>query len=151
MPRTCASWLLRFALAMACLALAPILPAHAQQLVADIAPGSASSTPAALTDIGGTLYFGARNGAGGVDLYRSDGTTTTAVTDLHAHPQAALTEIVPVGDQIFFSVPGVCDPFAANGSADVSGLWHTDGTTAGSERIGHCRNGNALSPRHGCV
>src|SRR5690606_32946485 len=43
-------------------------------LVADINPGSASSTPGNFTLNGNTLYFTANDGTTGVELYRTNGT-----------------------------------------------------------------------------
>ena len=55
------------------------------QLV-DIIPGSASSNPEALTNIGGTLFFGADDGVTGRELWTSNGTAagTVQLADLRA-------------------------------------------------------------------
>src|SRR5262249_55796653 len=43
-------------------------------LVADIVPGSQSSSPEGLTNVNGTLYFGAVDPSTGYGLWKSDGT-----------------------------------------------------------------------------
>ncbi len=53
-------------------------------LVKDIFPGTTSSNPSSLTNIGGILYFAASDGVNGQELWRSDGTEagTYLVQDL---------------------------------------------------------------------
>ena len=48
-------------------------------MVKDINPGSSSSGPADLTNVNGTLYFQADDGAHGFELWKSDGTAAGTV------------------------------------------------------------------------
>ena len=63
-------------------------------LVKDINTGSIGSNPSYLTDVNGTLFFAADDGAHGRELWKSDGTAagTTLVKDIYpaAHGYYAL-------------------------------------------------------------
>ncbi len=45
-------------------------------LVRDILPGASDARPHYLTNVNGTLYFQANDGATGYELWKSDGTST---------------------------------------------------------------------------
>ena len=53
-------------------------------MVKDINPGAGGSSPGALTNVNGTLYFSANDGTHGFELWKSDGTAagTTMVKDI---------------------------------------------------------------------
>ncbi|MCS7161672.1 MAG: hypothetical protein RMJ19_14470, partial [Gemmatales bacterium] len=53
------------------------------QLVADLAPGSASSDPQMFTPLGSWLYFTAYRADVGVELWRTNGTITELVQDIN--------------------------------------------------------------------
>src|SRR4051812_12663058 len=55
-------------------------------LLKDINPGSGNSTPTILTNVNGTMYFSASDGATGQELWKSDGTAagTVLVKDISA-------------------------------------------------------------------
>ena len=57
-------------------------------LLSDINPGSTGSFPSNLTNVNGTLYFDATDGAHGFELWKSDGTVagTLRVKDIAAGP-----------------------------------------------------------------
>src|SRR5262249_36763619 len=83
--------------------------------VADIVPGSGSSTPEALSAAGGVLYFSAANG-----LWKSDGTAAGTVllkTNVYA------SNFTSLNGSVFFSTGN-------------SELWKTNGTPAGTVRVG---------------
>jgi ELWxxDGT repeat protein len=87
-------------------------------LVADIVPGSASSSPEALTNVNGTLYFGAVDPSTGYGLWKSDGTGPGTVLVKGSLP-GYLDRFTPMNGFVFFTSPG-------------DQLWRTDGTTAGT-------------------
>ncbi len=100
-------------------------PDNSLTLVADIAPGAASSNVSGLTSAGGLLYFTVDAPAFGFDfkaLYRSDG-TTAGTFGLLDQINSFTPPFVPMGDQLFF---------AANRGFQGDELYKTDGTTAGT-------------------
>lgn len=86
------------------------------RMVADIAPGPASSTPTDLVMYKGSLYFSAAGG-----LWKSDGTPegTVRVSDV-ANP----TQLTVVHRTLYFVSD--TEPYGRE-------LWHTDGTGAGTK------------------
>ena len=95
-------------------------------LVADLAPGSASSNPSFLVNANGTLFFAATNGSQGVELWRSDGTLpgTSLVADIR--PGAASSS---PADLIFAN--GALY-FTADDGIHGRELWTSDGTALGT-------------------
>jgi len=99
------------------------------QRVADINVGSGSSEPRSLTVVGSTLYFVADNGVNGFELFRTNLTTgeTSLVTDLRSGAASSNpSNLVNFNGQLFFR--------ANDGSGFA--LWTTDGTPAGTQRVG---------------
>jgi ELWxxDGT repeat protein len=99
--------------------------------VADIASGSASSSPFGLMDIGGGVQlFRAQNGAYGSELWRTDGTAagTSLVKDIHptGHGLVGTWRREVFNGRLFFA--------ATDG---VHGIepWVSDGTAAGTEML----------------
>jgi ELWxxDGT repeat protein len=93
-------------------------------LVADIAPGSASSNPASLLSAGGALLFAAEAPGQGVELWRSSGSGATLVRDIFPGPTGSGPgDLVRVGSTVFF---------AATAPGLGRELWKTDGTEAGT-------------------
>jgi ELWxxDGT repeat protein len=102
-------------------------------IVKDIRTGSASSSPASLTNVNGTLFFTADDdGSGHKDLWKTDGTDagTQKVKDLD---NASGTPLVAVDGTLFFT-------------AKLTGygreLWKSDGTTNGTVMVKDIRVGN---------
>src|SRR5262245_59568198 len=90
-------------------------------LVKDILPGSFGSNIDNLTNVNGTLFFSATDGAG-AELWRSDGTAagTVPVKFLTWFP----TGLTNVNGTLFFAA----DDFTSHGVE----LWKSDGTTTGT-------------------
>ncbi len=98
-------------------------------LVADINPGTSSSSPSNFTRLGSLAFFTASTTANGTELWVSDG--TAAGTRL-------LRDINP---GVFSSFPGSLHLvgstlyFAANDGTNGSELWKSDGTLAGTSLV----------------
>ena len=95
----------------------------------DINSTSPGSNPAGLTDVDGTLFFGAEDFTRGLELWKSDGTAAGTVLVKDINPGlggSKISEPTDVGGVLFFS--------ATNG---VSGeeLWKSDGTAAPSRHL----------------
>jgi ELWxxDGT repeat protein len=95
-------------------------------LVADIVPGAASSNPASMTNVDGTLFFGAQNPTGAWGLWKSDGTAagTQRIKESFAGTPSKFTAM---GGSTFFTTG---EPLAIG-----EGLWKTDGTSTGTVLI----------------
>jgi ELWxxDGT repeat protein len=125
-----------FAVATALLAAAPSASASGAWLVRDINPGGGSA-PRLPTNVGGTLFFSARDGTHGDELWRSDGTAagTRLVRDINpgggSHPAdipgyPREPRLANVGGTLVFS--------ADDGTHGVE-LWRSDGTRAGTRLV----------------
>lgn len=74
--------------------------------VKDISPGSSDSFPDALTNVNGTLFFGAINGNSGYELWKSDGTSDGTVLVLDIFPGSGSSDpyyLTNVNGTLFFS------------------------------------------------
>ncbi|QGJ70078.1 Hypothetical protein PBC10988_17670 [Planctomycetales bacterium 10988] len=94
----------------------------------EINVGGGSSSPTDFEDVNGTLFFRANDGANGVELWMSDGTSagTTLVKDiLSGSSSSTPNQLTNVNGTLFFE--------ANDGSGD--GLWRSDGTSAGTYLI----------------
>src|SRR5262249_62131767 len=96
--------------------------------VSDLNPGPAGSKPAALTVFNGKLYFQATAGAGGAQLFASDGTAagTGLVKVLNPGGDAGPFDFTAFGGSLFF---------AAHDGTHGTQLWKTDGTAAGTAEV----------------
>ncbi len=103
-------------------------------LVRDIRPGSFSSNPHNLVDVGGTLFFSADDGVNGRELWASDGTLagTILVKDINPGPGNSTFDlfdgsIAEFDGKAFFGA----DP----GDGSGVGLWKSDGTLGGTVQV----------------
>ncbi len=96
-------------------------------MVEDINPGTASSSPATLKDIGGRLLFTATDGVTGVEPWVSDGTAlgTHIVKDIN------LGGLTPQG---LVNLNGTLY-FAASDTIHGLELWKSDGTALGTTMV----------------
>ena len=115
------------------------------RLVKDIDPGSKSSSPDDLAKVGKTLFFDARDGRHGIELWRSDGAKsgTRMVKDInpgrdHSAPVFGPNEeeLTDVGKTLFFP---------ANDGRHGQELWRTDGTKQGTKLV---KDINPHGPSH---
>ena len=85
---------------------------------------TSGSSPAELTNVGGTLFFQARAGASGFELWRRDGTRagTVLVKDINPGPGRSF----PVE---FCNVVGTLFLSADDGRSGAE-LWQSDGSRA---------------------
>ena len=107
------------------------------RLVADLLPGTGSSSPHDLTLLGGRVWFLAADpqNAGGEALWASDGTAagTRLVAPLSDSGSPALARsLTAAGSRLFFVV---------DGETVGSELWTSDGTTAGTRLVADLRPG----------
>ncbi|MCP3142547.1 ELWxxDGT repeat protein [Pyxidicoccus xibeiensis] len=115
-------------------------------LVRDVQPGAEGSGAFFLTDVQGTLFFGADDGLHGRELWRSDGTAsgTRLVEDIHPGSADALpipySSDESVLDAPVVAVGGVLY-FAANDGEHGMELWRSDGTAAGTYLVEDVRPG----------
>jgi ELWxxDGT repeat protein len=109
--------------------------------LADINPGSNSSSPQNLASTSGYLYFSADDGVSGRELWRTDGLTTSRVADINnATASASPSAPVAVGGTIFFT---------ANDGFTGLELYKTDGTSGGTARVADLAIGpNSSSPQN---
>jgi len=90
---------------------------------------SGSSDPTELTAMGGKLYFSAKGGGKGRELWFSDGTApgTQRILDIRPGPAGSdPLSLVPIGNKLFFT---------ADDGAVGRELWVTDGTAGGTLRL----------------
>ena len=102
------------------------------QLVKDIYPGPGHGGASPFAFAGSTLFFGAQDPEHGLELWKSDGTAegTVLVKDILPGPESSIPfRIVPFGDRVLFTTYLYDDEAR-------SGLWISDGTEAGTLRLG---------------
>ena len=105
------------------------LDATGPALVADIVPGPVGSTPSRLFHSRGLTWFAAADGQHGVELWRTDGTTsgTFLLKDIFPGTDSSRpTEFAELNGWILFS---------ANDGGSGTELWRTDGTAEGTKLV----------------
>jgi ELWxxDGT repeat protein len=95
----------------------------------------ASSTPTALANAGGKLYFAADNGVRGVEPWVSDGTPggTHMLRDIYSSPTAVGSS--PNGFTFVHTTGGDEVFFEAQDQTHGTELWKTDGTAPGTKLV----------------
>jgi ELWxxDGT repeat protein len=97
--------------------------------VANINPGTASSSPGSKAYIGGKLYLAANNGTSGTELWKSDGTLagTVIVKDINGGSEDGNPgSVFNTGTTLYF---------AATTSTTGSELWKSDGTSVNTVAV----------------
>ena len=100
-------------------------------MVADIAPGAASSNPSQLVAIGSTTYFVANDGIHGNELWKTNGTAagTSMVADIKPGSASSYaSNLTNVNGTLFFTA----NDGTTGGGAE---LWKSDGTAAGTVKL----------------
>ncbi len=98
-------------------------------MVKDSNPGSDGSFPSELTNVSGTLYFEADDGADGAELWKSNGTAAGTVMVKDINPGSSNS--FPFG---LTNVNGTLY-FQADDGVDGVELWKSDGTAAGTVMV----------------
>ncbi|MGL4460946.1 MAG: ELWxxDGT repeat protein, partial [Planctomycetia bacterium] len=107
-------------------------------MVRDVAPGVGTAFEYApnFVSVSPTLFFfRADDGSNGLELWRSDGTTTGTFMVMNVGPAAAS------GSPRSFTNVGGLLYFTANNVANGGELWRTDGTTTGTNLVKDIRPG----------
>jgi ELWxxDGT repeat protein len=106
--------------------------------VKDLRAGAAGSFPDNLMVLGNTLYFVASDGAGGRELWKSDGSAagTVRVKDINLDGDSYPSTLTVVGSTLYFS--------ADDGSSGRE-LWKSDGSAIGTARVRDINPGPASS------
>jgi len=97
--------------------------------VADVNPGSSSSSPYSFTVVGSTMYFVASRSGEGAELWKTDGTGvgTLLVKDIRpGSSSSSPSEPTVVGSTLFFR---------ANDGTNGAELWKSDGTADGTVMV----------------
>jgi ELWxxDGT repeat protein len=112
-------------------------------LVKDIRPGAYDGYPYHLAGVGGTLFFTARDGIHGRELWTSDGTRAGTVLVRDIHPGAREgdpTHLTGVGGTLFFT---------ADDGTQGRELWKSDGTEAGTVLVKDINAGGGFDVSRG--
>jgi ELWxxDGT repeat protein len=112
-------------------------------MVKEIAPGTVSSSPEQLVDVGGQLFFVANDGVNGAELWVSNGTSagTLLVKNIVAGSGSP-------GIQDLRSINGVA-VFSADDGVNGREIWISDGTAAGTFMVRDLTNdSSSSSPQH---
>ena len=117
---------------------APVAGGNAPLMVRDI-NGSGSSDPTELTSVGEMLFFAAKGGGKGRELWVSDGTTTGTrrVKDIRPGSVGSYPNGLTVFNGRLY--------FAADDGVSGEELWTSDGTNAGTQRVRDINPGAASS------
>lgn len=98
-------------------------------LVSDVHAGFDSSNASRLTNVNGTIFFAANEGTNGVELWKSDGTSSGTVLVKDIHPGGASSNpysLTNIAGTLYFS--------ATDGTNGIE-LWKSDGSEAGTVRV----------------
>ncbi|WP_114423377.1 ELWxxDGT repeat protein [Nocardioides houyundeii] len=102
-------------------------PGTVPSLVADISQGRSSSGVEDVVALGARVFFSARDGSHGRELWTSDGTPggTRLVKDIYPGVGGYVDDLAVMGGTLYFRAD----------STSGSGLWKSDGTAAGTTLV----------------
>src|SRR5262249_9160115 len=117
-------------------------------LVNDLHPGSDGSDPSYLTAVGSTLFFQANDGSHGIELWKSNGSSTGTVLVKDIRPGSAAA-FNTYGNSLRFAynaavVSGTLVSAANDGSHGLE-LWKSNGTSTGTVMVKNIRPGSSGS------
>ena len=110
-------------------------------MVKDIQPGEYDSDAYGLTSAGGTLFFTARDGVHGRELWKSDGSEGGTVLVKDIHPGAGGTYYDDPSD---LTVAGGTVFLGADDGVRGTELWKSDGTDGGTALVKDINVGGAF-------
>src|SRR5262249_4721274 len=116
-------------------------------LVKDICRGRGGAAPLFLTNVNGTLFFTARDGTHGRELWKSDGTETgtVLVKDINPGREGGFPDFSRVGTQIGnLTAVGRTLFFVADDGLHGRKLWKSDGTDTGTVPVKDVSPGSEL-------
>lgn len=96
---------------------------NAPSLLSDIYTGVGSSSPSNFKVFNSKLYFQAQNAASGIELWSTDGTTTSMVAEINISASSSPKHLTIFNNKLYFS---------ANDGTNGIELWQYDGTNAPS-------------------
>ena len=108
-------------------------------VVKDINPGGDDAVQYGLTNVNGTVYFTATDGAHGFELWKTDGTAAGTVLVKDISPGAGSsypTNLTNVNGTLYFT---------ANDGVNGRELWKSDGTAAGTVLVRDIQAGSGSS------
>lgn len=76
---------------------------HAQTLIQDFTPGSASSSSYIETDLNGEIFFSYPNATGGKDIYKYDGSSISLALPAHATTGETPSSLTTFNGKIYFT------------------------------------------------
>ncbi len=109
------------------------------ELVSDINPVIAATSPTSLVQVGSSVYFIEADAAGGAELWKSDGTSggTVMVDDINSGKTNSIPGFLTnVNGTLFFQ---------ANDGTHGAELWKSDGTSSGTVMVDDIQPGSANS------
>lgn len=113
-------------------------------LVADVNPATLPSDPVQFTDVGGTAFFFADDGATGRELWKTDGTAAGTVLVKDINPGDA-DSVANYYEGVKPAVLNGILYFAASDGTNGQELWRSDGTAAGTYMLKNVSPATALS------